>query len=358
MAFWHTITQRIPLFWLLQISGWTGYMLLNFLQGLVLVDSRQFIYIIPSFLYAITGFALTLFLRQFYQWVWNRPPLQILIFVVIASLLIGTIFEASRVWAYLNFYTSDAQLVVWWDAFRRFSLSLYVMLTWSGLYFGVKYYLKVQQQRQQLLETTSMAHEAQLKMLRYQLNPHFLFNTLNAISTLVLSNEVKLANKMVTRLSQFLRYTLEMEPMQKLPLKLEVDALQQYLAIEQLRLADRLRIRWDIQLEAESALVPSMLLQPLIENAIKYAIAPSETGGEIVISAIVNEQKQLELSIADDGPGIEKAELDHPVQHGFGVGLTNTRGRLRVIYGEQQRFEVKNRTPAGLEVCLYLPYER
>lgn len=356
MAFWNTITQRIPLFWLLQIAGWTGYALMNYLQGLI--HERLLIYIFPSMVYAVSGFVLTLFLRQFYRWIWNRPPVQILLMAAVASLLLGVIFEASRVLAYINLYPSDWHLKAWWHAFQEFTLSWYVMLTWSGLYFGIKYYRKVQQQRQQLLEATSMAHEAQLKMLRYQLNPHFLFNTLNAISTLVLAGEMQIANKMVTRLSRFLRHTLEMEPMQKLPLKQELEALQQYLAIEQLRLGERLSIRWEIDNAAKPALVPSMLLQPLIENAIKYAVAPREAGGEVVISAELSGDEQLQLCISDDGPGIDQNRIGKQSQPGFGVGLTNTRRRLQVLYGDQQQFEVHNREPHGLRVCLRIPYER
>ncbi len=356
MVSWHTITQRTPLFWLLQIGGWTGYALMNFMQGLV--HEKLLIYIFPSLVYAVSGFVLTLFLRQFYQWIWNRPPQQILLLAGIASLLIGVIFEASRVLAYINLYPSDWQLNAWWHAFKEFTLSWYVMLTWSGLYFGIKYYRKVQQQRQQLLEATSMAHEAQLKMLRYQLNPHFLFNTLNAISTLVLAGEMQIANKMVTKLSRFLRHTLEMEPMQKLPLKQELEALQQYLAIEQLRLGKRLKIDWEIEDAAKPALVPCMLLQPLIENAIKYAIAPSEAGGEVRISAEVTDAGQLRLCVADDGPGIDRSAISSQPQPGIGVGLTNTRGRLQVLYGDQQSFEVINQEPAGVRVCLKIPYER
>ncbi len=356
MAFWQNLTKRVPLFWLLQISGWTGYAMMNYLQGLI--HERELIYIYPSVAYAISGFVLTLFLRQFYQWIWNRPPLQIMLLAALASLFIGVIFEASRVLAFINLYPHDWQLKAWWHAFKEFTLSWYVMLTWSGLYFGIKYYRKVQQQRQQLLEATSMAHEAQLKMLRYQLNPHFLFNTLNAISTLVLAGEIQIANKMVTRLSRFLRHTLEMEPMQKLPLNHELEALQQYLAIEQLRLGDRLRIRWEIEDAAKPALVPSMLLQPLIENAIKYAVAPRESGGEVVISAELADQDKLRVCIVDDGPGIDKDNMTTQPQPGFGVGLTNTRRRLRVLYGEQQSFEVGNREQGGVQVCLKIPYER
>ncbi len=122
-------------------------------------------------------------------------------------------------------------------------------------------------------------------MLRYQLNPHFLFNTLNAISTLVLDNQNRTANLAVSRLSEFLRYTLDQDPMKKVTLRQELDALNLYLGIEKLRFGDRLRLEFDVDERAESALVPSLLLQPLVENAMKYAIAPREQGGAVTVIA-------------------------------------------------------------------------
>lgn len=126
-----------------------------------------------------------------------------------------------------------------------------------------------------------MAHQAQLKMLRYQRNPHFLFNTLNAISTLILDNKKHIANNMVTHLSRFLRYSLDNDPMQKITLEQEVDALNLYLNIEKIRFDDRLTLEFLVEEEAAQALIPSMLLQPLVENSIKYAVARSESGGTI-----------------------------------------------------------------------------
>ena len=157
------------------------------------------------------------------------------------------------------------------------------MLLWSGLYFGIKYYETLQHQREATLKAAALAQEAQLKMLRYQLNPHFLFNTLNAISTLILDDQTKSRTWRSTRLSDFLRYTLDQDPMKKVTLRQEVDALKLYLEIEKLRFGDRLQLEFDIEDAATRALVPSLLLQPLIENAIKYAVAPREEGGRLRI---------------------------------------------------------------------------
>ncbi len=149
----------------------------------------------------------------------------------------------------------------------------------------MKFYERLQLEREATLKQSALAQEAQLKMLRYQLNPHFLFNTLNAISTLVLDGQNRTANLAVSRLSEFLRYTLDQDPMKKVTLRQELDALNLYLGIEKLRFGDRLRLEFDVDERVESALVPSLLLQPLVENAMKYAIAPREQGGSVTIIA-------------------------------------------------------------------------
>src|SRR5207342_1219369 len=182
----------------------------------------------------------------------------------------------------------------------------YLLLCWTGLYFGIKYYESLQLQREATLRAATLAQEAQLKMLRYQLNPHFLFNTLNAISTLILDGENRTANQAVMRLSEFLRYTLDQDPMKKVTLRQELDALNLYLGIEKLRFGDRLRLEFDVDERAESALVPSLLLQPLVENAMKYAIAPREQGGAVTVIAGI-EGGGLRLAVVDDGPGLPPA---------------------------------------------------
>ena len=190
-------------------------------------------------------------------------------------------------------------------------------------------------------------------MLRYQLNPHFLFNTLNAISTLVLDNRNATANSAVTGLSEFLRYTLDQDPMKKVTVAQELDALNLYLNIEKLRFSERLRLNYAIEAGAASMLMPSLLLQPLIENAIKYAVSPREQGGEIRIGAHVT-GGMLQLEVADDGPGMIDATR---LANGRGVGIRNTRERLQVLYGNKGTVAVSNTDP-GLRVSLTFPAER
>jgi LytS/YehU family sensor histidine kinase len=233
------------------------------------------------------------------------------------------------------------------------STSIVIMLTWSALYFAIKSYRVFQEVRESALKSAAMAHEAQLKMLRYQLNPHFLFNTLNAISTLVLEQDTELANRMVTKLSSFLRYSLDNDPMQKITLDQELKALQLYLDIEKVRFEERLSLELNIEDEARAALIPSLLLQPLIENAIKYGIARAEGGGHLRISAKVFAGDLL-MEVSDDGPGCELVNGHIPDSNG--VGLRNTRERLATLYGSQHSIKLKQTKPHGLTICIRIPF--
>ena len=230
--------------------------------------------------------------------------------------------------------------------------SMYLFLCWSALYFGVKYYESLQEQREATLRAGTLAQEAQLKMLRYQLNPHFLFNTLNAISTLIIDNQNNTANQTVMRLSEFLRYTLDQDPMKKVTLRQELEAMNLYLTTEKLRFGERLKLEYAIEDAAMEALVPSLVLQPLIENSVKYAVSPSEQGGSIRIEGRAR-GAMLELAVADDGPGLTSPATPSA---GRGVGLRNTRERLAVLYEDRHRFATLDNKP-GLRIELGLPLE-
>ena len=188
-------------------------------------------------------------------------------------------------------------------------------------------------------------------MLRYQLNPHFLFNTLNSISTLVLLKQTERANAMLARLSSFLRYTLVNEPAGKVTLAQEVETLKLYLEIEKMRFEERLRPHFRIESETIGARLPSLLLQPLVENAIKYAVTPSENGADIWITAS-REGHAVRIEVADNGHGAESAGSPST-----GVGLANIRDRLSQAYGAANRFETKQNDKGGFSVIIEIPYE-
>ena len=341
------------LFWLLHSGGWIGSFLLWYLSALAHGKPMTYWYI--SLVVAATGFVVTLGLRWLLRGFWHLPPARLIAAMILPVVLASTIMGATYVLAMMDWCgeqcAPSSRLAYGAYMFGH----LYVVMTWVGFYIGIKYYRQLQQQTRHALAANAMAHQAQLKMLRYQLNPHFLFNTLNAISTLVLDRANDTANRMVQSLSAFLRHSLDSDPMQRVTFKQELDALRLYLDIEKVRFAERLQIDYQIAPECYSALLPSLLLQPLIENAIKYAVAKRVEGGRLEIGAR-RDGDMLELRVADDGPGCPSFD-NGGMPAGHGVGLVNTRERLRVLYGERSSFVARNRTPHGVEIVLRLPFE-
>lgn len=348
--FEHLFRDRGRLFWILNIGGWAGYTVAAWLGALAHEKPESYFDVIA--VTAVTGFVATLPMRALFRYLWEKPPM------VLAAGLIAVCYGLAALWRLVH------NILYWnWvkDAWRPEHAAdyvsgimgaFYVLLCWSGLYFGIKYYQQLQEQTEQTLKATAAAHQAQLKMLRYQLNPHFLFNTLNAISTLILDGANEIANKSVVRLSDFLRYTLDNDPMSRVTLGSELTALDLYLEIEKVRFGDRLVVEKHIEAPAEKALVPSLILQPLIENAIKYAITPFEDGGVLKISARV-QHGTLVMQLSDTGPGLGNGESSHKSS---GVGLKNTRERLQQLYGDEQAFTLAPNDPSGLRITINIPY--
>jgi signal transduction histidine kinase len=201
---------------------------------------------------------------------------------------------------------------------------------------------------QQSLLKTQLA-QAQLQALKMQLHPHFLFNALHSISALVLEDPPR-ANLMISSLGDFLRLTLEQSEA-TVPLREELEFLRCYLEIEQIRFEDRLTVRFDIDQTALNATVPHLILQPLVENAIRHVVATRSQATEIEVRARVFDHL-LRLEVTDNGPGIQSG-----VNVGIGVGLENVRARLKQTYGSLSRFEIVNGSDCGLTVVLEIPLE-
>jgi signal transduction histidine kinase len=301
---------------------------------------------------ACAGFILTTLLRYFCRFLWRQRPIIMAGGALLAAYL-GTLpMRAAINLAQRDLIAADYTFERWYDYFFMGAIKTApIMLCWMGLYFGLRFYYYNQQERETALRATALAQSAQLKMLRYQLNPHFLFNTLNAISTLVLDQKNAIANTVVTRLAEFLRYTLDQDPMKTVTLTQEATALNLYLEIEKMRFGARLKVTIDIDASAGQVPVPSLLLQPLIENAVKYAISPRESGGSITIRGNVDDQENVMLSIEDDGPGMTDTSR---IDSGRGVGLRNTRERLLAMYGDRAHVKVTNINP-GLRIALQFP---
>lgn len=340
------------LFWVLHTFGWSGFALVYYI-GSFLHDVRP-IWLFVILLNAYAGWLLTIPLRFIYRWARQQSVAVMLITVSLAGYLTALLWAVCKNVNYWEIYKHGYQPDAWYLYFTNTINSLILIACWSGLYFGIKNFQMLQKEKQNALKASTMAHQAHLRMLRYQLNPHFLFNTLNAISTLILVNENKLAETMVSRLSDFLRYSLDTDPIKRVPLGQEIKSLRLYLDIEKVRFEDRLSIHWSVAPNCESALVPSLILQPIIENAIKHAIAKMENGGQIAIGARLFGNDLL-LDVADNGPGadIQNGQLSRE----NGVGLANIRERLTALYKENFAFSIEHNQPSGVRVTIRIPYE-
>jgi two-component system, LytTR family, sensor kinase len=336
-------TDKNRAFWTLQIAGWVGYFLLRSLGGLA--NRMGISFILPTILVTVTGFSITLLMAWAYRAIIRMKPIWVWTLSVGILVLAAILFSAIEVWAHATFYEPG------WrpqgiEFFGAILLTLAILGAWSGLYFGINYYLMLDAQAERFERMAAQANSAQLEMLRYQINPHFLFNTLNSISTLVLLSETEKANTMLSRLSSFLRYSLVGEREGQATVAQEIQALKLYLEIERTRFEERLRTRYDIAPDVLNARIPSLLLQPLVENAVKYAVTPLEEGADIWVTAR-RLGDRLELSVADTGPGIGEARPSpgsagpgNAVATGTNVGLANIRERLAQAYGDDHRFEI------------------
>ena len=274
-------------------------------------------------------------------------------------------------WTFLRIYTFTlitGSGGIWADFGGWYFSSFLVYLCWVALYYGNKYYYQAQLEYEKGQVATAVVREEQLKrlsaeaeaksaqlgMLQYQLNPHFLFNTLNSISALVKFKENEKAQRMITQLGYFLRYSLDSDPAIKISLEQEVEALMLYLEIEKTRFGEHLTLEFDITEEAKRARVPSLLLQPLVENSVKHAIAVNENGGSIKLNALVDEG-DLQIELTDTGPGTVS---NRPApKSGRRVGLHNTLQRLKTLYDDAYVFDINLHPSGGLKINIHIPFD-
>jgi two-component system, LytTR family, sensor kinase len=226
----------------------------------------------------------------------------------------------------------------------------FALLTWSSLYFGINSMIDLELERARASAALNMADSARLRVLQSQLNPHFLFNSLNGVATLIRENNRTDAAKMISTLSDFLRATVHRVNVPQITIAEELDFLDQYVELQQLRFSDRLRVQIDVQDDTYSALVPTLILQPLIENAVQHGVLMKESGGSVLVS-IRREGDALRVLVEDDGPGPSAAE---PAR--FGIGLTNTAERLRALYSEDAAMSIGRAASGGFAVLLNIPF--
>ncbi len=326
------------LFWILQISGWVVfyliYQLLYYRE--YLNDLSRMASIAASY---VTGFAVSLTLRYLYKKLNYdiRSIPQILLIIIIASFLFANIwFWADIGLTYsVGAYSTVLENLNFSNYVSHIWSNTFVFVAWSSLYFGIKFWFDFQLQRNKTEQANALAQSAQLQMLRYQLNPHFLFNSLNSIRALVEEDKNR-AKGMITELAEFLRYSLISKNYADVPFKDELDAMKHYLAIEQTRYEENLAVEYDIDPSAENYPVLSFLIHPIIENAIKYGMKTSSKPLRISISAKVIDDV-FAVGICNSGRWIERESDENKNSGSTGTGLNNVRRRLENAFPEKHK---------------------
>ena len=245
--------------------------------------------------------------------------------------------------------------LVWTDLLVNVVQFSFVLFLWCTLYFSINHWQQSARERERLLIAEREARDARLSALRYQLNPHFLFNSLNAVSTLVLRGDAQRATRMLSQIGGLLRTSFDGPTILEIPLSQELDFAEKYLAIEKTRLGDRLQVVVELATESLDAAVPSMLLQPLLENAVRLGVGRLKEGGVIAIQATIADER-LHLIVTNSGPHRHaeiRVDEDRP-----GIGLANTTERLKRLYGLACDFTLSWPHSGGCEVTIQLPFKK
>lgn len=246
-----------------------------------------------------------------------------------------------------------------WSAFlflvpKKIHLELLTYWAIVGISHSLFYYRRYHEREAQTHRLAAELARSQLQTLQMQLHPHFLFNTLHVISELI-HREPRAADRMVARLGDLLRLALEREAAPEVPLSQELEFLSKYLEIERTRFQDRLTVEIEVEPEALDARVPNMILQPLVENAIKHGIAARPEAGRIEVTA-ARDGQSLRIAVRDDGAGLPEGWQSGGAAQREGVGLRNTRQRLEQLYDGEHCFELREAPGGGTEALLSIPF--
>ncbi len=340
---------RLRSFWQIQIIGWCCFYLFDLLESIhdfltkrVHIDEEA----VPIFFMFLGSCAL----RPYCRWLRRQSQSWIAFELKAAAAAMVTAIPVSCA-ACLVLRISYP--VPWHAWVAVLMWSFFILFMWCSLYFSIKQWQQSSEEKERLLRAESEVREARLLALRYQLNPHFLFNSLNAVSTLILDGNAPAATRMLAQIGDLLRSSLDSEVTAEVALAQELVFTEGYLAIEQTRLGERLKVDMIIPMETRDALVPSMLLQPLVENAVRYGVAPLVDGGWITVKSALHANR-LRIVIGNSG---RRGEGEQE-KNGNGIGLGNTANRLKTLYGTDYEFTLGWPDAGGCEVVLEMPLRR
>jgi two-component system, LytTR family, sensor kinase len=322
-------------FWRLQLAGWAFYAVMIYVTWMTVTAETNLLRLVKiKGFRTLVGFVLSCLMR----WIYKRwSPRGDLRSMATLSLICSSLF--GLLWTRIEFlflaFLSPA-LVADITPGRALKVTLdyaVTLLAWSALYFGIKTWQAWDVERERALRAAASAERAQMEMLRYQLNPHFLFNALNSIRASI-DEDAKRAKRMITEFSEFLRFSLQSSNAGNIPLREEIEAIRNYLAIEKIRFEDRLDIEFDVQPAAADFQLPGFLIHPLIENAVKHGMNGSAAPLKVRLAAhATSESVVIEVSNTGRWAGIEAV-------NGGGVGLRNVRERLEQQYPGRHRFKI------------------
>jgi two-component system LytT family sensor kinase len=359
--------SKASLFNVLQVGGWTAAYAVCALAA----EQRFGLWpaLLDTLIWAICGFLITLGIHHVYR----RSRRLHHTYVVFAAIALTSSVLLAPVWYSMEQISLNMTLtaMLHFDSLRSifsayavrmareplfFSIYLWpfysiILFTWASLYFGVNAMLELESERANVVNALKLADTARLRALQSNLNPHFLFNALNGIATLVRERDSVTAAAMVDALSSFLRSTLQRLDTPELRVAEESELIEQYLRIQRYRFGTRLHAVVEVERQALDALIPTLILQPLVENAVRYSVLPRDAGGSLWVS-VRKEFAVLVVSVEDDGPGLNEGTLN-----AFGMGLQNSSERLNALYGTAASLTIGSRTNGtGCAVVIRLPF--
>ncbi|MBQ4809758.1 histidine kinase [Pseudoalteromonas luteoviolacea] len=342
-------------FWSLQILGWLGYTMVVFISIIhPQFDDNDFNLrgqLLNLSVEVICGFILSFLQWSIIRRIVHWPLKRTLIASFASAAVLGLVFNVIK----LASYKTIVYHQVWYQELDMlefggwFLFSVSTMFVWTAIFFIMLYNARLQKEHEMLLRAQTAAKDAQLQMLRYQLNPHFMFNTMNAISTLIMKKENDMAQEMLDKLCDFFRASLEHDASDASYLGKELELLDLYLSIEKVRFCERLNVNYDVDPYSKQARLPPLILQPIVENAIKYGVEARKKQNVIDIS-VTKHEAQLEILVENEG-----GESDKPYEKGFGIGLSNTKERLDTFFNTPCQLSVEN-VSTKTRVTMVIPF--
>lgn len=345
---------RLLRFWPLQLTGWGIYIAFNVLCSLpwwrrLDYDAFRGAFLLSMFLSSFPMYWLchVLWKKQAQLWVVATS-------CMLLSIPLGMLCSGSAFITAVLLSPGQRPPFHWVDVITATPAGWYALVSWASFYFGIKHYLALEEKHRLLAAAETLAKEAQLRALRYQLQPHFLFNTLNAISTLVLNKQTFQATEMIGKLAHLLRSTLEAPELHTIPLSDELAVTEEYLAIEEVRFGERLSVHWDIDQTLMNAIVPRLILQPIVENAVRHGIARRPNGGFILVKTY-RDGNCLSVMVENEPPEESVSALLDGTPRTNGLGLENVRQRLEQIYGIDGSLHIATNPRGNYKVSLRIP---